>query len=398
MRNILLVLLTPAIALLFAACGSEPVKSPDQVKPVQVEVQTARTEAVAAVLEAPGTVLARERIVLSSQINGFVREVRVRAGDLVKAGQVLLTLDARDAENQQAASQAAIEEAQAALDEARKGARIAQSMRDAAKSSADLAEGTYARYQKLFQAHSVSAQEIDEVRARRDAAASDLAAKEIMVSAAQDKLRQVEARISQAQAQSRRSDVYVGWTVIAAPSAGRIVERSIDPGSAIFPGNPLITLESTTKPQVLASLPTADARNLRSGLEVQVLIPDQSQTPVGGQISDIIPVSGAGSLSIQFKVDLPPAFAALSGSFVKVRIPAGSREALLLPMQVLRTNGQLTGVLIADSSAKARFRLVKTAPFDAERVEVLAGLEPGERIVAKPGDQIVDGTSLEIRQ
>jgi multidrug efflux system membrane fusion protein len=71
---------------------------------------------------------------------------------------------------------------------------------------------------------------------------------------------------------------------------------------------------------------------------------------------------------------------------------------LLVPVRVVRENGQLTGVFVADSSGKARFRLIKCIPFDAERVEVLTGLAPGERIVAELAEPIMDGTSLEIRQ
>lgn len=397
MRNTYLMLSIAAGALLIAACGGGPPKSPDQPKPVQVGVLTVQPESVPMMLEAPGTVQAGDRIILASQINGFVREVRVHAGDLVKAGQLLATLDARDAESQKAVSQALIDEAQAALDEAQKGAKIAQSLQAAAKSAADLAGGTYARYQKLFETRSISDQEMDEVRARWDGALADLAAKETMTSAAQDKLRQVQARILQAQAQWRRADVYVGWSTITAPFGGRIVERHVDPGSDIFPGNPLITLESNSRPQVLASLPAQDMRYLRPGLEVQIQISNETKAPLRGHISEIIPSSNPGSHSIQFKVDLPLSLAPVTGSFAEVMIPAGKREALLVPARVIRENGQLTGVFVADSSAKARFRLIKSIPFDAERVEVVTGLEPGERIVAGLAEQIVDGASLEIR-
>ena len=396
MRTIHLALPIVAGALLLAACGESP-KSATAPKSVQVGVITARNESVAAIVEAPGIVQPRDRVVLSSQINGFVREVRVRAGDIVIAGHVLVTLDARDAESQKAMAQASIEEAQAALAEARKGAQMAQSMRIAAKASADLAVGTYARYQKLYEARSVSPQELDEVRARRDGAAADLAAKEAMVAAAEDRLRQVEARISQANAQSRRADVYVSWTVVKAPSSGRIVERNVDPGSAIFLGSPLITLESTSRPQILASLPTTDSGHLRNGLEVRVRIPDQPQTMMQGRISEITPLSTPGSHTVQFKVDLPSDFSAVSGTFVKVEISVGTRQALLVPVQALREAGQLTGVFVADGSAKARFRLVKATAYDPDRVELLAGIEPGERIIAKLTDQITDGVPLEIR-
>ncbi len=391
-------LMFPILAgtLLFASC-SGPAPSVAPAQSVRAEVVTLQNESVPAMLEAPGSVQPRDRIMLSSQINGFVREVRVRAGDTVTAGQVLVTLDARDADSQKDAAQASIQEAQAALVEARRGTEVARSMRTAAKAAADLATGTYARYQKLAESRSVSPQELDEMRARRDAAAADLAAKESMVAAAEDRIPQIEARIAQAGAQSRRADVYVGWTVVKAPSAGRIVERSVDPGSAIFPGGPLIAIESTSRPQVLASLPTTEAASLRNGLEVNIRIPDQAKAATQGRVSEIIPLSASGSHTVQFKVDLPADFAAVSGSFVKVAIPAGTRQALLVPIQAVRESGQLTGIFVVDGSGKARFRLVKTAPYDPQRVELLAGIEPGERIIAKLTDQIIDGISLEIR-
>jgi multidrug efflux pump subunit AcrA (membrane-fusion protein) len=396
MRTLYRMLPILAGTLLFAACTG-PASSVAPAKSVQAEVITLQNESVPAMIEAPGSVQPRDRIVLSSQINGFVREVRVRAGDSVTAGQVLITLDARDADSQKDAAQASIQEAQAALAEARKGAEVARSMQTAAKASADLANGTYARYQKLAASRSVSPQELDEMRARRDAATADLAAKEAMVAAAEDRIPQIEARIAQASAQSRRADVYVDWTVVKAPSAGRIVERSVDPGSAIFPGGPLAIIESTSRPQVLASLPTTEAASLRNGLEVKILIPDQAKEPAQGRISEIIPLSTSGSHTVQFKVDVPADFTAVSGSFVKVAIPMGTRQALLVPIQAVRESGQLVGVFVVDSSGKARFRLVKTAPYDPQRVELLAGIEPGERIIAKLTDQIIDGISLEIR-
>ncbi len=326
MRNFYSALPILAGALLFAAC-SGPTQTAAPAKPVQAEVITVQSETVPAVMEVPGSVQSRDRVVLSSQINGFVREVRARAGETVQAGEVLVTLDARDAESQREGAKASMAEAQASLAEAGKGAQMAQSMRTAAQSSVDLANSTFARYQKLSASRSVAPQELDEVRARRDAAAADLAAKEAMAAASEDRLRQVEARIAQASAQLSRADVYVGWTVVKAPSSGRVVERSVDPGSAIFPGGSLITLESIARPQVLASLPATDAGHLRNGLEVTVRIPDQAQASVQGRVAEIIPFSDPGSHTVQFKVDLPSGFAAVSGSYVTVQIPRGSRQA-----------------------------------------------------------------------
>jgi multidrug efflux pump subunit AcrA (membrane-fusion protein) len=384
------------MALLVSGCAETP-KLAEAPHAVAIHVLKAEYAPVPDMLEVPGSVEPRNRIVLSSQINGFVREVRVRAGDSVRAGQVLITLDARETESQRDAARASIEEAKAALEEARRSAQAAGSMRASAQAAAVLAHSTFQRYQKLFAENSVSPQELDEARARHDMTAADLAAKQLMETAAGDRLRQIEARLTQTNAQSRRADVLVSWTVVSAPSAGKVVERRADPGSAIFPGTPLLVLESITKLQVLADIPATRSGLLQPGLEVRVRREGPTTPEVTGRVSEIIPRSDPATHSLRFKVDLPDDFAAPSGYFVRVGIPAGDRRALLVPQKAVRETGQLTGVFVADSSSIARFRLVKVAGYDSGRVELLAGVEPGERIVEDPGERVFEGTQLEIR-
>jgi multidrug resistance efflux pump len=380
-------------ALLAAGCREAP-KTAAPSRPVAVSVFTARYDSVPAIIEAPGSIQPRDRIALASQVGGYVRELHARAGDLVKQGQVLATLDSRDAESQKDLSQASIEEARAALEEARKSAEAAQSMLKAAQANHDLAAGTFGRFQKLFDARSVSPQELDEVKARRDAAAADVAARETMVAAAQDRIRQIESRIAQAGAQSRRAEVALSWTVVRAPASGRIVERSVDPGAIIFPGSPLFVLESAADPQVVADLPTTELSQLRRGLDVAVVT---GTGKLSGKVAEVIPVSASGAHTVRFKVDLPSTFSAPSGAFVRIQIPSGSRRTLLVPRTCVREAGQLTGVFVVDGNAKARFRLIKSAGFDLDRLEVLSGIEEGDRIVAGPGAEVIDGAPLEVR-
>jgi multidrug efflux pump subunit AcrA (membrane-fusion protein) len=347
-------------------------------------------------MQVPGSLQPRNRITLSSQINGSVHSVHVRSGDLVSAGQILVTLDAHDAQSQKDMAQASIEEAQAGLEEVRKGAQMAADALGAAKANSDLAAATFQRYQKLFNSRSVSPQELDEARARRDAATADLAAKETMVAAAQDRLKQALAKIAQAGAQSRRADVLVGYTVLKAPTAGRVAERQVDPGSVIFPGSLLLVLETTASPQVLAEIPTAQLEALHLGMEVKVRVAEAG--PAGkGRVAEILPLSNPATHTVQFKVDLPSGFAAPTGSYASVEVPIGKRNVLLVPQKAMRETGQLTGVFVVDSGSRARFRLVKVAPFDSEQVELLSGVEPGERIVASLSDDLTDGLALEVK-
>jgi multidrug resistance efflux pump len=322
--------------------------------------------------------------------------MRVRTGDRVRKGQVLIALDARDAESQKASAQAAIEEVRAALSEARRGREAAVEMLNAARAAAGLADQTLIRYQKLFESRSVSPQEIDEVRTRRDASMAELASRESMVAAAEDRIKQVEARKAQAEAQAARTDVLMGWTEIRAPSAGKIVERLTDAGSAIFPGSPLLVIESTDRHQVLADLPTEYAANLHIGMEINLRSTGTDEIIVG-RVAEIVPQSNPATHSLQFKVDLPAALQAIPGQFVKVEVPVGSKSAILVPRKAIRATGQLTGLFVADADSKARFRLVKIAPFDNERSEVLSGIDPGEEIIANLNQKIAEGTPVEIR-
>ncbi len=399
MRHQVLLLLLLSWPALQLGCSDRQAHSrglPGESEPVPVTVTTVRYEKVPLILDAPGIVQASHRISLSSQINGFVREMHVREGDIVRTGQLLVSLDAREPESQKAAAQAAVEEAQAALTEAQKGHEAAVETRSATKAAARLAEQTYVRYQKLLESKSVSLQEMDEVAARRLASAAELASRESMVAAAEGRIRQVEAKLEQARAQLLRAEVVMSWTRIKAPESGRIVERSADAGTAVFPGNPLVAIESIGNPQALADLPTAHAGSLRIGMNLCVRSAD-SAACCEGRVSEIVPVSNPATHSVQFKLDLPAGFALPSGHFVKVEVPVGDREAVLVPHRAVRTTGQLAGVFVVDDGSRARFRLVKTASYDSDRAEVLSGVEAGEDIIMNLSRHVVDGIHVAAR-
>ena len=152
-------------------------------------------------------------------------------------------------------------------------------------------------------------------------------------------------------------------------------------------------IESIDRPQVLAEVPTEQSGVLRLGSAVRLRDAETGNISEG-RISEIVPLSNPATHTIQFKVDLPSNLSMPSGQFVKVELPVGTRDALLAPRAAVRQTGQLTGMFVVDSSAKARFRLVKVAPYDADKVEVLSGINPGEKIISNVNDQITDGITV----
>src|ERR1022692_2438361 len=153
-------LLIPAAIWLAGGGGAPPEKRAASAAPAMaVSTVTAATETWPSTYEAAGTVRARTSAVISAKLTGYVREVRVQAGDRVREGQMLVTLDTRDLDIGSRRAEAAREEVRTAVPEA-DGAVAA------AKANLDLAQVTFGRMQDLFQKKSISNQEFDESSAR----------------------------------------------------------------------------------------------------------------------------------------------------------------------------------------------------------------------------------------
>src|SRR5579864_2781580 len=159
-----LLLLIPCVMWLAGCNEAVREKSSASTAPsLTVSTVTATTETWPSIYEATGTVRARTSAVISARLMGYVREVRVQAGDRVREGQLLVTLDTRDLDVSSRRVEAAREEVRTAMPEA-------DSAVAAAKSNLDLAQVTFGRMQDLFQKTSISNQEFDEASAKLKAA------------------------------------------------------------------------------------------------------------------------------------------------------------------------------------------------------------------------------------
>ena len=172
--------------------------------------------------EATGTVRAKSAAVLSAKWMGYVREVRVKVGDRVKDGDLLVVLDARDLDANSGRSAAAREEVLSAIPEA-------DSAVAAAKASLDLAQSTFRRMNELYGKKSISDQEFDEAGAKVKAAQSDF-------DMAKARRAQLDSRLALSEQDIRATEVTRSYAEIRAPFAGVVTAKSVDPGNLAVPG------------------------------------------------------------------------------------------------------------------------------------------------------------------
>ncbi len=361
-----------------AGCSREPkLTQASTTSPVNVQFITSERSEWPVTTDAVGSVRARTTAVLSSRVMGYVREVRVNAGDRVNANQTLIVLDSRDLD-------LSYRQAQAARDESRDAQTEATNAMAAAKANLDLAQATFRRMKELDDKRSISNQEFDEASARLKAAqaAYDIAS---------SKRVQIESHIRQAEEGVHAAEVMRGYAEIHAPFAGVITERHAEPGILATPGLPMLTVEQGRAYRLEVTAEESLAPRVRLGQKVQVTI-DALARSFEAPVSEIVPAVDPASRAFLVKIDLPAMKDVKSGLYGRARFTTGSREAVSVPAEAVRRNGQIESVLVADNGI-ARMRLITTGETVEGRTEVLTGLRPGETIVR--ATDVSDGARVE---
>ena len=369
--------------VLLTSCGSEPPRRSATLTstPVAVQVSTVATQDWPAVYEATGTVRARTAGTVSSKVMGYVQQVSVQVGDRVREGQTLVTLDARELEEGVHGAEAGRAEVQSAIPEA-------ESAVAAAKANLDLAQTTFKRIEDLAAKKSISNQEFDEASARVKAAQANY-------EMARSKRAQLDPRLARAEQELRSATIVREYAKIAAPFAGIVTAKSVEPGNLATPGAPLLTIEQDGVYRLEASVDESRLPAARAGAGVEVAL-EGVERRLNARVSEVVPAVDAASRSSIVKIDLPAAPQLRSGMFGRAFFPLGSRKVVVVPASAIVERGQLQSVFVVEEGT-ARTRLVTTGQREKGVVEVLSGLSAGERIVTPIPAGLQDGARLEVR-
>ena len=350
-----------------AGCNRSGPGASAAVETVRARIAESRQDRIPVMVSATGALHARQTATLSARILGRVQDVLVRGGDSVRAGQTLVILD--DATLKSAAEQA--EAAQKAAD----------NQEIAAQTNADLAASTLARYKQLQSEKSVSPQEMDEVTRRAEAANAQV-----------DALR---AQSNAMKAQLAGSQAMLGYARIAAPFAGVVVARMVDPGALASPGVPLVQIDSAGPLQLEATVAESAIGFVRKGMKVGVSIGSAPSLDPGGTVAEIVPAADASSHSFTIKIDLPPSKDLLAGMYATAEIPTGTKQAILAPRSAIVVRGALACAYVLDSDNVAQLRYVTVGSPHGDAVEILSGIAANEKLVDEPADRDLAGKRIE---
>lgn len=287
----------------------------------------------------PASVEAKEATVISSRLLARITSVKVRAGDYVEAGQLLLELEKGDL--------------QARAQQAREQVRSVEARLTETKQNLKRAEELHKRGLIAV--------------ADRDAARADAASMAADLSSARQALEEAEAA--------------VGFSEIRSPIAGRVVERFAEPGDTASPGAILLSLYNPFSLWVEARVREQLAISLEKGAEVQVEIPAVNQR-YKAKVAEIVPAADPGSRTFMVKTVLPSGPSLLPGMYARLLVPAGEHTRALIPQARVARVGQLDVVWVVEDGRVLRRFVRLGQSTDDGMVEVLSGL--GEDAMVMP--------------
>jgi RND family efflux transporter MFP subunit len=279
---------------------------------------------------------------LAAQVAGRILELRVDAGDSVKAGQLLARLDDSEARNSIAGTQAQVAQAQANLDNA---------------------QAQYERAKQLVARKFMSPSSLDKAQADYQAAQAQLTA----------------ARAGVAQSSTTR-----GFATIAAPFGGLVSARLAQVGEMASLGRPLLTMFDPATLRVIASVPQEKLMEVRKSGQASIEFPAQGKWITATSVT-VLPSADSKTHISQVRIELPKDVAGIyPGMFARAHFAVGQARKLLVPAAAVVRRSEVSAIYVVQGGhvQLRQIRLGEAAPGD--QIEVLAGLEAGEKIALEP--------------
>lgn len=345
-----------------AAANALPVatQAPAVMEFLPSDVMQVKAQDLRRLLPLTGSLRAVNQASVKARVAGEVREVLVREGEAVKAGQVLIRMDQSD-------YQARVDQAQGALLAARGQLDIATKSRDNNKALLDKGFISKNAFDNAESQFGIARANVESARGALDVAQKALAD-----------------------------------TVIRAPISGLVSSRSVQPGEKVSADNRLLDVVDLSQMELEAAVPASEIAHVALGQEVQVKIEGILQ-PLAGKVVRINPATQSGSRSIMTYIQIDnPQGALRVGMFGEARLTMAKKAAVLsVPHSAIRSDGGNTFVYAIENSKLVQKPVTLGISGDdgeGGAVEVIQGLDSGAQIVRTNLGSLRTGTTVKFAQ
>jgi membrane fusion protein (multidrug efflux system) len=307
---------------------------------IPVEVAKASHRAVAASYTGTGALDPRAESQVVAKTSGIAMAVFAEEGQHVKAGQVLVRLDADRARLQAAQSEAQVRKL----------------------------EANYQRAKQLAAQQMVSANDLD----------------------------QLKYDLANARAVNNMANLELSYTNVVAPISGVIASRSIKPGNFVQINTPIFRIVDDSRLELTLNVPEREIATLKAGQPVNLQVDALPGQSFAGTVDRVAPVVDSGSGTFRVICTFAGGGALQPGMFGRIRIDYDKRANALVIPRVALLDDQGTPAVYAVRKGKAVRVPIKTGYTDGEWTEVRSGLKPGEAVVTAGKVALRDGSAVQV--
>lgn len=340
------------LVLMLGGCSQQASYAVPDAPPREMPASVASVQLLDIAVHAPmaGTVVPLDEVQLTSRMMGYIRELKVVEGQVVKRGEVLFEIDPVDVQGAVAQARQGVVQAEAALKDA---------------------QADFKRFEQLFKEDVVNRQQFEKMR--------------LNYAMAKSRLAQARAGLTQAQGQFE-------YTRVSSPIDGVVTAKFVNEGDMAAPGHPVLTVQDISRLQVQTSVPEQIFRHLKLGMTVEVEVEGHDK-PVAATVARLSPSADPIARTYLVKLDIQvPGLRA--GTFARVLFASGTQQVVAVPEKAVVKRAGIKGVFVVDARDIARFRMVRTGSRADGLVEVLSGLNVGERVVTEGVVQIQNGDKI----
>jgi HlyD family secretion protein len=414
-RNIVLivmglVVLLIAFLIVWRVRRSKSEAETEVTPTVSVKVAKAETQTIAAPVTAVGTIWPREKADIGAKISAQIKSMPLLKNKLVRAGEVIAVLEARDLQAQRS-------EATAALNEARANERSLvtgtipktnaedQKALNDARAKVNNARATYERRRALYDKGGISKKDLEASQLDLTTAENELRLEEQTVALRAQSLNPNDralaaARTAQAQQHLATLDAQLSYATIRSPITGIVTDQFQYEGEFASAGGKLVTISDTSSVIVKAPFSDTAVAQVKTGDTVTVIPTDTSAEEMHGQVTLLSRSSDPANRTVEIWVTLGNGDGKLrANGAAQVTIAANSKnDAVVVPASAvtLETSNANEGtVMVVDDQSLAHETKVTIGIRTPDKIEIVEGLKGGETVVIEGNYALADGTKVE---
>jgi RND family efflux transporter MFP subunit len=333
-----------------------------------VSVTGARMQDIVQNVSYPGIVHGKNEVNIMPKVSARVTAIYLQPGDQVKTGQTIMTLDSSD-------FNAAIRQAQAAVEQAEAGKRVNEVQLEAARTN-------YERMQKLFESGAISSSALESAKSAYDSLNAGTS----------------DATVASARAGLATAQEALDKCNITSPINGVLGAVNLNLGDVASPLIVAAIVTDSAALEIEVMVNENDVSYIKEGSQVDILINAAGTAKIQGKVQSVATVADPSKRNFAVRVALPNQDGKIrSGMFAELTIDTVSKQNVLcLPVNAVIPKGGSAMVYTVDKNQKARPLDVKTGIKNDSYIEITQGLKAGQQVITKGNTLVSDGTLVRV--